>query len=42
MYGFLLNMWIMKKVDEYYLQKRVAKGQITQDEYEMIIATPQN
>nr|DAP87177.1 MAG TPA: hypothetical protein [Caudoviricetes sp.] len=42
MYGFLLNMWIMKKVDESYLQKRVAKGQITQDEYEMIIATPQN
>ena len=41
MYNFLLNMWIMKKVDEVYLQKRVAKGQITQNEYEMIIATPQ-
>lgn len=41
MYNFLLNMWIMKKVDEVYLQKRVAKGQITQQEYEMIIATPQ-
>ena len=40
MYNFLLNMWIMKKVDE-YLQARVAKGQITQQEYEMIIATPQ-
>ena len=41
MYNFLLNMWIMKKVDEEYLQKRVAKEQITQEEYEMIIATPQ-
>ena len=41
MYNFLLNMWIMKKVDEEYLQARVTKGQITQKEYEMIIATPQ-
>ena len=41
MYNFLLNMWVMKKVNEEYLQKRVSKGQITQDEYEMIIATPQ-
>ncbi|WP_343342430.1 hypothetical protein [Terrisporobacter petrolearius] len=41
MYNFLLNMWIMKKVDEEYLQVRVTKGQITQKEYEMIIATPQ-
>lgn len=41
MYNFLLNMWIMKKVDEEYLQKRVAKKQIAQQEYEMIVATPQ-
>lgn len=41
MYNFLLNMWIMKRVDEAYLQKRVDKNQITQKEYEMIIATPQ-
>lgn len=41
MYNFLLNMWIMKKVDEQYLQARVTKGQITQQEHEMIIATPQ-
>lgn len=41
MYNFLLNMWIMKRINEEYLQKRVSKGQITQDEYEMIIATPQ-
>lgn len=31
----------MKKVDEYYLQAQVTKGRITQQEYEMIIATPQ-
>lgn len=41
MYPFLLNMWIMRKVDETYLQARVVKNQITQQEYEMIIATPQ-
>lgn len=41
MYGFLLNMWIMKKVDEAYLQVQVTKGRITQEELEMIIATPQ-
>lgn len=41
MYGFLLNMWIMKKVDEVYLQVQVTKGRIIQQEYEMIIATPQ-
>lgn len=41
MYNFLLNMWIMNRIDEVYLQKRVAKGQITQQEYEMIVSTPQ-
>ena len=41
MYQFLLNMWIMNRCDENYLQKRVDKGQITKDELEMILATPQ-
>lgn len=41
MYQFLLNMWIMRKVDEAYLQARVTKNQITQQELGMIIATPQ-
>lgn len=41
MYGFLLNMWIMKRVDENYLQGQVTKGRITQQQYEEIIATPQ-
>jgi hypothetical protein len=41
MYAFLLNMWIMKRIDEAYLQVQVTKGRITQEEYNMIVATPQ-
>lgn len=41
MYKFLLNMWVMKRIDETYLQARVTKGQITQQEYEMIVDTLQ-
>ena len=41
MYQFLLNMWVMKKVNEVYLQGQVTRGRITQEEYNMIIATPQ-
>lgn len=41
MYQFLLNMWIMRRIDEGYLQIQVHKGRITQQEYEMIISTPQ-
>lgn len=41
-YAFLLNMWVMKRVDEVFLQGQVKKGAITQEEYEMIIVTPQN
>lgn len=41
MYQFLLNMWIMKKVDESYLVAQVEKGRLTEEEYAMIIATPQ-
>lgn len=40
-YGFLLNMWIMKKVDELYLMGQVEKGRLTIEEKEMILATPQ-
>lgn len=40
-YAFLLNMWIMKKVDETYLLGQLQKGRITQTEYEMITTTPQ-
>jgi len=41
MYQFLLNMWVMKRIDEAYLQVQLAKGRITQQEYDMIVATPQ-
>ena len=41
MYQFLLNMWVMRKVDAVFLQGQVAKGRITQQEHDMIIATPQ-
>jgi len=41
MYNFLLNMWVMGKLDESYLQVQVNKGRLTEQEYEMIVATPQ-
>ena len=41
MYQFLLNMWIMKKIDEVYLDRMVEKKYITIEEKGMIIATPQ-
>jgi hypothetical protein len=41
MYQFLLNMWVMGRIDETFLQEQVTKSRITQQEYEMIIATPQ-
>lgn len=41
MHGFLLNMWIMNRVDEVYLQGQVLKGRITQIQFEVIITTEQ-
>jgi len=41
MYGFLLNMWIMRRIDEAYLTVQVTKGRITEEEKQMILATPQ-
>lgn len=40
MYGFILNMWIMRKIDENKVRNYVPKF-ITQDECDMILATPQ-
>ena len=42
MYGFLLNMYVMGKIDEAYLTAMVSKGRITEEEKVMILATPQN
>lgn len=41
MYGFLLNMWIMNRIDEAYLEAQVGFGRITDEEKDMILATPQ-
>ncbi len=41
MYGFLLNMWIMRKVDDEYLSDMVTKKRITEEERLMIMVSPQ-
>lgn len=41
MYEFLLNMYLMKKIDENYLSEMVKRKRITEKEKEMILATPQ-
>lgn len=41
MYQFLLNMWVMRRITEEQLYQLVQKGWITQQEYEMIVSTPQ-
>lgn len=41
MYGFLLNMWTMKKVDEQRLISYTPKF-ISEDEQKAILATSQN
>lgn len=41
MYAFILNMWIMKRLTQEQVQMYVTKGFITQEEANMILATPQ-
>ncbi len=41
MYNFLLNMWVMKRITETQVQNAVNKGYVTQEEANMILATPQ-
>ncbi|MED0689966.1 hypothetical protein [Bacillus licheniformis] len=40
MYGFLLNMWLMDRIDEDYLDVMVRKEFLTEQERQMIVATP--
>jgi hypothetical protein len=40
MYNFILNMWVMKKIDAVKVQSYVPKY-ITQNEADSILATPQ-
>ena len=39
MYGFILNMWVMARVNEAWVQSCVPKY-ITQTEADMILLTP--
>lgn len=41
MYQFVLNMWIMNRITESQIDIYVAKRYISDDEKEMILATPQ-
>lgn len=41
-YAFVLNMWVMNKVDEAFISGQARLGRLTEDEVEMILATPQN
>lgn len=41
MYQFLLNMWILRKINEDYLTRMVEKRYLTEEEKQMILATPQ-
>ncbi|MBB6622020.1 hypothetical protein H7E67_01120 [Clostridium gasigenes] len=41
MFEFLKCQWVMRRIDEVYLEKRVAKNQIIKDQYEIIITTKQ-
>jgi hypothetical protein len=41
MYNFILNMWIMRKINEAKVAEYVDKGYITQVEADIILATPQ-
>ena len=40
-YPFLVNMWIMRRIDELYLTQMVSLQRITEQEKQMILATPQ-
>lgn len=41
MYAFLLNMWMMRRIDETFLNSQTPKF-ITIEERNMILVTPQN
>ena len=41
MYNFILNMWIMKRVDQHFVEAQFQRNRITEEEKNMILATPQ-
>lgn len=40
MYGFILNMWIMGRIEEGYVVEQAKRGRIIEEERDMILATP--
>lgn len=42
MYQMLLNLWITRRATETTLDNAVAKGWITAEQEQLILATPQN
>lgn len=40
MFEFLRNMWVMKRIDEIYINNMVIKRRITEEEKIMILNTP--
>ena len=40
-YNFLLNMWVMRRIDETFLDCQVSRGNIALEQKQMITATPQ-
>lgn len=41
MYAFILNMWILGRVDGAFVESQYQRGRITEQERDMILATPQ-
>lgn len=41
-YAFILNMWVMGRIDENFVNGQHRLNRITQEELDMILATPQN
>lgn len=39
-YPFLLNMWMMRRIEEDYLTGQVTRRNITGDEKEVIVTSP--
>lgn len=41
MYQFILNQWILKRVDKNFVELQYSKGRITETEKNMILAIQQ-
>lgn len=42
MYQFILNQWIMGRVDENFVEMQYQRGRLTEQERDMILATSQD